>query len=179
VGILRAHIKVSVTRAIAAIFVSLAFVRLPGIAPLHAAMPVDDASPIYGVTIPHGYRQWEMIAPSQEAGKLDELRVILGNSLAVSAYRANVRPFPDGAILVKLAWKRVASPVFPGAFVPSLATTVQVMVKDAARYSASGGWGFGRFIGGKPVDSGQHQLCFACHAAKVRASDFVFTELAQ
>lgn len=37
-----------------------------------------DASPIFGVTIPVGYRQWEMIAPSQETSHLDELRVILG-----------------------------------------------------------------------------------------------------
>ena len=36
------------------------------------------ASPIFGVTIPSGYRQWELIAPSHEAGSLDELRVLLG-----------------------------------------------------------------------------------------------------
>ena len=33
----------------------------------------DNASPIYGVTIPAGYRQWQLIAPSHEA-ILDELR---------------------------------------------------------------------------------------------------------
>ncbi len=178
-GIPRASTEVSVMRAAAVVSVSFASLWLLGAAPAPTAVAVDDASPIYGVTIPHGYRQWEMIAPSQEAGNLDELRVILGNSLAASAYRANVRPFPDGTILVKLAWKRVASSVFEGAFVPATATTVQVMVKDSARYSASGGWGFGRFIGGKAVDAAQHQHCFACHAARVRASDFVFTKLVQ
>jgi hypothetical protein len=35
----------------------------------------DNASPIYGVTIRPGYRQWELIAPSHEA-ILDELRGI-------------------------------------------------------------------------------------------------------
>ena len=63
-------------------------------------------SPIYGVTIPAGYRQWAMIAPSHEAG-LDELRVILGNGMATGAYRDATLPFPDGTILVKLAWKHV------------------------------------------------------------------------
>lgn len=37
----------------------------------------EDASPIFGVTIPKGYRQWELIAPSQEAAPLKELRAIL------------------------------------------------------------------------------------------------------
>jgi hypothetical protein len=155
---------------------SLAALCLVGAGP---APGHENASPIYGVTIPSGYRQWAVIAPSQEAGTLDELRVILGNSQAVVAYRAHVLPFPDGAILVKLAWKRMASTEFTGAFVPGMATTLQVMVKDANRYSASGGWGFGRFVGGKPVDEAQHRSCFACHAAKVKATDFVFTKWAK
>jgi hypothetical protein len=37
------------------------------------------ASPIFGVTIPVGYRQWEMIAPSHQTGSFNELRAIMGN----------------------------------------------------------------------------------------------------
>jgi hypothetical protein len=33
-----------------------------------------EVSPIFGVAIPNGYRQWELIAPAQEAAPLDELR---------------------------------------------------------------------------------------------------------
>jgi hypothetical protein len=55
---------------------------------------------------------------------------------------------------------------------------VQVMVKDAKRYAATGGWGFGRFIDGKPVDEAQHQTCFACHEARARNHDYVFTRYA-
>jgi hypothetical protein len=137
-----------------------------------------DASPIYGVTIPDGYRQWEFVAVSRETGPLNELRVILGNTVALAAYRAGAVPFPDGAILAKLAWKHVPSSRFEGAFVPGSATTVQFMVKDSNRYAATGGWGFGRFIDGKPVDEAQHRTCFACHAALVKDHDFVFTGLA-
>lgn len=53
------------------------------------------------------------------------------------------------------------------------------MVKDSRRYAATGGWGFGRFVGGKPVDAAQHKTCFACHAAKVADRDFVFTRFAR
>lgn len=78
----------------------------------------DDRSPIFGVKIPAGYRNWELIAPSQEAGGFNELRGILGNDVAVKAYREGALPFPDGAMLAKLAWKREPSTEFDGAFVP-------------------------------------------------------------
>jgi Cytochrome P460 len=47
-----------------------------------------------------------------------------------------------------------------GAFVPGRTTTVQFMVKDSKKYASTGGWGFGRFIDGKPVDEAQHKTCF-------------------
>ena len=143
-----------------------------------AGTNTEDASPIYGVTIPDGYRQWALIAPAQEAAPLNELRAVLGNPVAIKAYREGTLPFPDGAVLAKLAWKHVQSPEFEPASVPGAATTVQIMVKDSKKYAATGGWGFGRFINGKPADEAQHQTCFACHEARVKGHDFVFTRLA-
>jgi len=138
----------------------------------------DRVSPIFGVSLPPGYRQWEVVAPAQEAAPLNELRVVLGNPVAMQAYRDGAVPFPDGAILVKLAWKTIRSSEFATASIPGAATTVQVMVKDSQRYAATGGWGFGRFIDGMAADRAQHETCFACHAALVQAHDFVFTRLA-
>jgi hypothetical protein len=138
----------------------------------------EDASPIFGVTIPAGYRQWELVAVAHEAG-LDELRGILGNALALQAYRDGTLPFPDGTILAKLAWKHVPSSEFDGAFVPGAATTVQIMVKDSKKYVSTGGWGFGRFIDGKPVDEAQHKTCVPCHQANVKGHDLVFTRFAR
>ena len=113
------------------------------------------ASPIFGVTIPQGYRQWELIAPAEEADPLNELRAVVGNAIAITAYGNATLPFPDGTILVKLAWKHLRSPEYAPASVPGAATTVQIMVKDSTQYAATGGWGFGRFIDGKPVDEAQ------------------------
>ncbi|CAB3660497.1 hypothetical protein R8871_01466 [Paraburkholderia graminis C4D1M] len=135
-------------------------------------------SPIYGVTIPDGYRKWQMIAPAEEAAPLDELRVVLGNPAAIKAIENSTLPYPDGTILVKLAYKRKQSPEFATATIPGPPTTVQVMVKDSRRYASTGGWGFGRFVNGQPVDAAQHQTCFACHAAKVKDRDYVFTRFA-
>ena len=125
------------------------------------------------------YRDWRLIAPALEDAPLHELRAVLGNDLAVAAYRDGARPFPDGTVLVKLAWERMRSRDFDSATVPGRATTVQVMVKDSRRYRESGGWGFGRFIDGKPVDAAQHETCFACHEAPVKDRDFVFTRYAR
>lgn len=136
------------------------------------------ASPIYGVTIPEGYRQWELVAPALEGEPLDELRAVVGNRTAIEAYRSGTLPFPDGTVLVKLAWKQMPSSEFEPATVPGVATTVQVMVKDSKKYATTGGWGFGRFIDGKPADEAQHETCFACHEARVKGHDYVFTRYA-
>jgi hypothetical protein len=143
-----------------------------------AEEPGKKASPIYGVTVPEGYRQWEMIAPSEEAGSLNELRVILGNPTAIKAIQNSTQPFPDGTILAKLAWKRVPSTKFATATVPGAATAVSFMVKDSKKYAATGGWGFGQFINGQPVSLAKHQACFACHQALAKDQDYVFTRFA-
>src|SRR5438874_3828541 len=132
-----------------------------------------DASSIFGVTVPEGYKQWELIAPAEEAAPLNELRAVVGNKIAIDAYQDGKLPFPDGTILVKRAWKRTRSPDFASATIPGSATTVQVMVKDSRKYAATGGWGFGRFIDGKPVDEAQHRTCFACHEARAKGHDYV------
>jgi len=164
----------------------IAAIILTGAAALTAAAssaaekpsPNDNASPIYGVTVPQGYRKWQLVGPALEGAPLNELRAVVGNQIAIDAYQRGQLPFPDGAVLVKLAWKYTQSPEFESALVPAQATTVQVMVKDSKKYAASGGWGYGRFVNGKPVDEAQHQTCFACHAARVKDRDYVFTRLA-
>ncbi len=163
--------------ALGGLFVALVSRSIAGQEPFDVTSPSipGPASPIYGVTVPDGYRSWELVAPSQETGSLDELRAIVGNPTSIAAYQSGTLPFPDGTVLVKLAFKRVRSSEFPAAFVPGPPSTVQVMVKDMKRYASTGGWGFGRFINGVPVDEAQHRTCFACHQAHVQSHDFVFT----
>lgn len=60
------------------------------------AQDVEEASPIYGVTVPDGYRKWELIAPALEGDPLNELRAVVGNTVAMDAYRDGALPFPDG-----------------------------------------------------------------------------------
>jgi hypothetical protein len=102
-----------------------------------AIVAPETASPIYGVQLPEDYRQWQVISVAHEAGNLNDIRVILGNELAVETYRSGRRPFPDGAILARVAWKLVPSArnnaIFgqPQSFVAGDPTNVQIEVKDS------------------------------------------------
>jgi Cytochrome P460 len=69
----------------------------------------DQASPVYVVSIPPGYRNWELVSVAHEAGNLNDLRAILGNNIAVKAFREGKLPFPDGAIIARLAWQYLPS----------------------------------------------------------------------
>ncbi len=161
----------------AAILASVA-ATLTAFSALRSAGAEQRLSPIYGVALPEGYRRWQLIAPSSEGPPLNELRSILANERGVMAYQSKILPFPDGTVLVKLAWKRQQLGEFASATVPGDPTTVQVMVKDSKRYAASGGWGFGRFVNGKPVDRAQHETCLSCHQQNVKDHDIVFTRYA-
>jgi hypothetical protein len=149
----------------------------------------EEASPIYGVKIPAGYRDWKLIAVDHllVADKVDQLRAQLGNDIAIKAFKERKVPFPDGSIIAAIHWTRVPSEdnnkvlagPFPGAlsFVVGSPVNVQFMVKDSKKYAATGGWGFADFKDGKPGDKALHETCFACHTpAKDR--DYVFTHYA-
>jgi len=165
-------------RHLASIIVALLAAAWALSLPFPAATAADIVAAPTGVTIPKGYRNWQVVAPSQRDDK-DEIRVILGNNIAMRAFRAKRLPFPDGAILAKLAWKRVASAEFDNTFVPDEPQRVEFMEKNAKKYAATGGWGFGRFVNGKPADEAQHGTCWPCHEANVKGNDFVFTKYAR
>ena len=152
----------------------------------------SNASPIYGITIPAGYRDWRLISVKQltgAEGKLKQLRAQLGNGIAIEAFRAGKLPFPDGAIIAALHWNEASSDTdnqilasgFPGAGLESVfagsAVNVQFMVKDSKKYAASGGWGYADFTNSRPGDLALHEKCFPCHVP-AKDHDYVFTHYA-
>jgi hypothetical protein len=144
----------------------------------------DEASPIFVDRIPPGYRDWKLISVAHEEGNLNSLGAILGNEVAIKAYREGKLPYPDGTIIAALHWRHAASEennkIFGRrqSFVVGAPTNVQFMVKDSTKYSSTGGWGFGHFNerdGGKPGDEALLKTCFPCHQ-KVKDRDLVFTK---
>lgn len=142
-----------------------------------------EAAPIFVTKIPPAYRDWRSISVAHEEGNLHSFSAILGNDVAIKAYREEKLPFPDGAIIAALHYRFVPSDennkVFGQAqsFVPGAPTNVQFMVKDSKRYAATGGWGFGHFNkDGTLGDEALMKTCFPCHAKASR--DLVFTRYA-
>jgi hypothetical protein len=137
----------------------------------------------YVTEIPHGYRDWRWISSAHEAGNLNSLGAVLGNDIAINAYREGKLPYPDGTIIAALHYRNVPSDennkVFGQAqsFVPGPPTNIQFMVKDSKKYAATGGWGFATFVDGKAADPASMKSCFPCHQ-KAKDTDLVFTRYA-
>jgi hypothetical protein len=142
----------------------------------------DDRSPRFVEKIPNGYRDWKLVSVAREDAPLDDIRAILGNDIAIKAYREGRLPFPDGAIIARLAWGFEASEENNQTFGRTQSYVagapkngVQFMIKDSRKYAATGGWGYGHFNEGKSADATVLQTCFACHQA-IESRDFVFTK---
>lgn len=139
-----------------------------------------EAAPIFGIKVPPGYRDWTVISVAHEAGNNNDLRVVLGNDVAIKAYRQGKLPFPDGAIIARLAWSYVPSAendkVFgrEQSFVAGPPVNLQLSVKDSKKYAATGGWGYAQFKEGKPASEAIHETCAPCHVP-AKAHDFVYT----
>ena len=143
----------------------------------------QENSPIFVTEVPPGYRDWKLISVAHEEGSLNDIRAILGNDIAVKAYREGKLPFPEGAIIARIAWSYVPSEennkTFGKAqsFIAGPPTNgVQFMVKDSKKHASTGGWGYAHFNENdrKPANAAFMQSCFPCHQ-KIESRDFVFT----
>jgi hypothetical protein len=172
-------------RTIALVLVAAA--STAGIAGLKALAPQQTAAAPaapYVTKMPAGYRDYRFINVAHEAGGLNSLGAMLGNDVAIKAYRSNTIPFPDGTIIAALHYTHSPNAennkIFGQAqsFTPGTATNIQFMIKDSHKYAATGGWGFGTFTpDGKPAAAASMKSCFPCHARE-KAHDLVFTQYA-
>ena len=149
------------------------------VAPAHGQGD-KNATEVYVTKIPSGYRDWKVISVAHEEGNLNSLGVVLGNDIAIKAYRDQKLPFPDGSIIAALHYTHSSNEendkIFgqKQSFTPGSPTNIQFMLKDSKKYVATGGWGFGHFgADGKPGADTLLKTCAPCHAMASR--DGVFT----
>lgn len=146
----------------------------------------QNSAPLFVTEIPPGYRDWKLITVAHEEGNLTDIRAVLGNDIAIKAYREGTLPLPEGAIIARIAWSYNESEENNRAFEPFLkqgfqksfvagppTNGVQFMIKDSKKYAATGGWGYGHFDDGKPAGEKFMQSCYPCHQA-IKSRDFVF-----
>ena len=161
-------------------FFLLAVGTIAGLVALIAPAPglaSGESTPAFVTEIPHGYRDWRWISSAHEAGHLNSLGAVLGNDVAIKAYRDGKLPFPDGTMIAALHYRYVPSEennkVF-GQLNISFSDEHSVYDQGLKKYAATGGWGFGHFADGKHGDAAFMKSCFPCHE-KAKSTDFVFT----
>lgn len=130
------------------------------------------------VPYPNGYRDWHHVKsmvinqghPLFEA--FGGIHHLYANKQALQGYKSG--KFPNGSVIVfdLLDVSSADNAVTEGA-----RKVVGVMHKDAAKYQATGGWGFEGFKGDsreRVVGKNAASACFQCHTAK-KDNDFVFS----
>jgi hypothetical protein len=164
---------------IAVVYIHHASGQAGAMAPAARQASKSAAGAMYLTEIPKGYRDWRLISIAHEEGNLHSIGALLGNDTAYRAFRAGTLPYPDGAMLAALHYKDVLSEENDKIFgqeqshVPGAATNVQFMVKDAKKYAATGGWGYGSFTpDGKSFTASQMSSCFPCHQKATRDGVF-------
>jgi hypothetical protein len=157
------------------VFIIFLFTSVLGIA---ASVKTDVLPAPNGINLPDGYKNWRVVSASHRTDN-STLRVILGNDTAIQAVRkGQTNPWPDGTILAKLVWKDVTHENWPTATIPGNFVHAEFMIKDAKKYSATGGWGFARWLGLEQQPYGKDpnfvQECYGCHIP-VQKNDYVYT----
>jgi hypothetical protein len=144
---------------------------------IHAPISLASVQPeLNGFQFDSMFENWKPLSTT-DRGDNNTFRFILGNDIAVKAAQSgDISPWPDGARFAKIAWQQEIGAdglVHPGKFVQ-----VELMAKDAQRYKATDGWGWGRWRGLdlKPygTDARFVNECTGCHMP-VRGDDYVYT----
>lgn len=129
------------------------------------------------VAYPEGYREWTHVKTMviQQGHPLFDafggIHHIYANEQALEGYKSG-KSFPEGSIIV---FDLLEAPASNGAVTEGPRKVVAVMHR-AARFGATGGWGFEAFKGDSRdrVVKDAAKECFACHKADA-PGDFVFS----
>jgi hypothetical protein len=127
-------------RQIAFLLVAVAMVAgIVAYMPPASGQTHGEPAPIFVTKIPPGYRDFRLISVAHEEGNLNSLGAVLGNDMAIKAYREGTLPYPNGTIIVALHYRHAPSEendrIFGRAqsFVPGPPTNIQFMVKDSQK----------------------------------------------
>ena len=133
------------------------------------------------VPYPKGYRDWHhvksmVINPGHALHEaFGGIHHLYANKKAQAGYAKG--KFPDGAVIV---FDLLEANDGGNAVVEGARKVVGVMIKDAKRFAATGGWGFEGFKGDskteRAVGKNANSACFQCHAPQ-KANDYVFSKL--
>jgi hypothetical protein len=160
-------------------------VRIVGLVGILLPLAAVSAVPAgYEVAFPNGFRDWfvvnSMIVTKDSAmfDQIGGMHIIYVNAKGLPTLKkGGPFPYPDGTVFADDVHE---FSVKEGSYVEGNKKAVTVMVKDAKKYSTTGGWGFQVWAGGDPskplVPDAAHAIpaCFECHTPQ-KAQDFTFS----
>jgi hypothetical protein len=133
------------------------------------------------VPFPDGFRDWFVVnsmivtKDSPMSAQIGGMHIIYVNAKGLPTLKnGGPFPYPDGTVFADDVHD---FSVKDGSYVEGSKKAVTAMVKDAAKYASTGGWGFQVWPGGdpsKPLIADARQPCFACHTPQ-KAQDFTFS----
>ncbi len=128
---------------------------------------------------PKNYRQWFHVntaivtKDSPVFDQIGGMHNVYVNAIGLKALKSG-GTYPDGSVFASDVHEVTLS---DGVYSEGGRKGVAVMVKDAKKYAATGGWGFQVWIGGdpsKPAVTDAAKQCFGCHVPQ-KAHDYVFS----
>jgi hypothetical protein len=133
------------------------------------------------VSFPAGYRDWVHVKSAvlgpEFPGYATEggIHHVYANKTALAGYLGGT--FENGSIIV---YDLLSLNEKSGVATEGARRRIDVMVKDSKLYAATGGWGFGRFMGDDHdhdiVTTGVSKTCYQCHESQ-KAHGLVFSAL--
>ncbi|WP_158793280.1 heme-binding domain-containing protein [Granulicella sp. L60] len=145
---------------------------------IQSSGPATNVQPEFnGVGFLPDYKNWKAISSTDRFDN-HTMREILANDVAVKAIAENhINPWPDGSAFAKVTWVQPA-PDEKGVVKAGRFVQTELMIKDSQKYSATEGWGWGRWRGMdlKPYgkDAAFQNECTSCHEP-VAKNDYVYT----
>jgi Cytochrome P460 len=128
---------------------------------------------------PKGYRQWFHVntaivtKDSPVFGDIGGMHNVYVNASGLKALKSGGL-YPDKSVFVSDVHDFT---ITDGVYSEGGRKGVAIMIKDAGKYAATGGWGFQFWIGGdpaKPVVTDAAKQCFGCHTQQ-KDHQFVFS----
>ena len=129
---------------------------------------------------PKDYRHWFHVntaivtKDSPVFDKIGGMHNVSVNAIGLKALKSG-GTYPDGSVFASDVHEVTLS---DGVYSESGRKVVAVMVKDAKKYAATGGWGFQFWEGGdpkKPAVTDAAKQCFECHQPKKDQDDVYST----
>jgi hypothetical protein len=140
-----------------------------------AATAVADAQ----LAPPKGYRQWFHVNTAivtKDSAMFDAIggmHNVYVNAIGLKALKSG-GAYADGSVFASDVHEFSLA---DGVYSEGNRKAVAVMVKNAKKYAATGGWGFQAWLGGdpaKPFVTDAAKMCFGCHAPQ-KDHQYVFS----